>query len=171
MPEGYQERWLTYVELGELLRCTPTAARMHAKRRGWPRRSPNMIGDRARVLVPNDLSVQPRATADRRAFVAPMISEPNGEDQARTPNSSAISSAIEALREQLSIANRRIDELIEDRRRDAEARGAERIRIDRLLTELADARAAERISADSAAALRHELDLLRARPWWRRWFR
>jgi hypothetical protein len=44
-------------------------------------------------------------------------------------------------------------------------------RIDELLTDLADARAAERISADAATALRHELDLRRVRPgWWRRWF-
>jgi hypothetical protein len=47
MPEADQERWLTYVELGRLLGISPTAARMHAKRRGWARRSPNMIGDRA----------------------------------------------------------------------------------------------------------------------------
>jgi hypothetical protein len=48
----------------------------------------------------------------------------------------------------------------------------ERKRVDELRTALADAVAAERISAESAAALRHQLDLLRARrPWWRRWFR
>jgi len=47
---------------------------------------------------------------------------------------------------------------------------AERARVDQLLTDLADACAAERISADAAAALRHQLDLLLARrPWWRRW--
>jgi vacuolar-type H+-ATPase subunit E/Vma4 len=44
-------------------------------------------------------------------------------------------------------------------------------RIDQLFAELTDARAAERISAESAAGLRHQLDLLRARqPWWRRRF-
>ena len=37
------------------------------------------------------------------------------------------------------------------------------------ITVLSEALAAERISADAAAALRH--DLLRARPWWRRWFK
>ena len=40
----------------------------------------------------------------------------------------------------------------------------------RLVTDLADARAAAQINA-TAAALRHELDTLRARyPWRRRWF-
>ena len=55
MTGSTNERWLTYVEVGELLGCTLTAARMHAKRRGWPRHSPNMIGDRSRVLVPDDV--------------------------------------------------------------------------------------------------------------------
>jgi hypothetical protein len=49
--------------------------------------------------------------------------------------------AIEALREQLAIANRRIDELMEERKQDAE----ERRRLMALLTD--------------------------RRPWWRRWFR
>ena len=49
--------------------------------------------------------------------------------------------AIEALREQLAIANRRIDELMEERKRDAE----ERRRLMALLTD--------------------------RRPRWRRWFR
>ena len=55
MTGSTNERWLTYVEVGELLGCTLTAARMHAQRRGWPRHSPNMIGDRSRVLVPDDV--------------------------------------------------------------------------------------------------------------------
>jgi len=45
------------------------------------------------------------------------------------------------------------------------------VRVDQLLADLSDARSAERISADSAAALRQQLDLLRARPWRRRWLR
>src|SRR5215469_9818668 len=49
---------------------------------------------------------------------------------------------------------------------------AERARVDQLLTDLADAGAAERISADAAAAFRHQLVFLLARrPWWRGWFR
>src|SRR5262249_36777949 len=47
--------------LAEVLRCTPNAARMHAVRRGWPRSSPNRIGDSARVLVPEEAVVQARA--------------------------------------------------------------------------------------------------------------
>jgi len=107
-----------------------------------------------------------------------------------------LENAIEALREQLTkaaqreeaehqrtdhqleLANRslfaeraRTDELqaalTEDRRRVEDGRK----RIDDLHTALADAVAAERIAAGEASALRHQLDLLRARPWWRRWFR
>jgi hypothetical protein len=68
MPEPEHERWLTYAELGKLLGITPPAARMHAKRRGWPRRSPNAIGARATVLLPADAVVHPRATAVQRTF-------------------------------------------------------------------------------------------------------
>lgn len=62
-----------------------------------------------------------------------------------------LSQAAEMLREDLGIANRRIDEL---------------------LAALADARTAAMISGYEAAALRTRLELLTGqRPWWRRWFR
>jgi hypothetical protein len=63
-------------------------------------------------------------------------------------------SAIAALRQQLEVANSRADR-------------AER-RVDELHT---DAVTAERIAAGEAAALRALVTGLRARPWWRRWFR
>jgi hypothetical protein len=156
VPEADQDRWLTYVELGQLLGISSTAARMHAaRRRSWPRRPPNMIGDHTRVLVPDDAGSVPRRTmhttdGDQRTA--------NGFDRdAGTANSAAVSAAITALREQLAAVNATL--------------AAERARVDDLLADLADARSAERISADAAAALRHEIELLRARPWWRRWFR
>jgi hypothetical protein len=63
-----------------------------------------------------------------------------------------LSQAVEFLREDVGIANRRIDEL---------------------LAALADARTAAMISSNEAAALRTQLALLTGprRPWWRRWFR
>jgi len=62
-----------------------------------------------------------------------------------------LSQAVEFLREDLGIANRRVDEL---------------------LVALADARTAAMISSNEAAALRAQLALLTGRrPWWRRWFR
>jgi hypothetical protein len=78
MPEGDQEHWLSYRELGTLLGCTANAARMHAVRRGWPRRAPNRIGDCARVLVPVDIVVRPCMTHDAEQFVT----QPNGYEQA-----------------------------------------------------------------------------------------
>jgi hypothetical protein len=138
MLENDEDRWLTYVEVGRLLGISPAAARMHAKRRGWQRRSPNAIGAHAMVLVPADVAVRPRAAAEQRTFTARMEHEPNGHDQA---NGQAIRAAIAALVDQLAIANRRIDELTEERRRDAEERR-------RLIAVLTD-----------------------RRPWWRRWFR
>jgi hypothetical protein len=64
MPDVEHDRWLTYVEVGRLLGISPAAARMHVKRRGWERRSPNAIGAHAMVLVPDDVDVQPRAPAE-----------------------------------------------------------------------------------------------------------
>jgi hypothetical protein len=148
--ESDQNRWLTYAEVGRLLGISPSAARMHAKRRGWQRRSPNAIGAHAMVLVPDHVAVQPRAVAEQRTFVAHMVNEPNGVDQA---NVQAISAAIEALREQLTIANERAER--------AELRAeADRARIDELQAALAEER-------------RRVIEILTGRRsgWRRRWFR
>ena len=82
------------------------------------------------------------------------------------------------LGEQLEVANtslvaerQRVDALqvvlTEERRRVEDGRK----RIDELHVDLADAVTAERIAAGEAAALRAILEGLRARSWWRRWFR
>ena len=85
-----------------------------------------------------------------------------------------LSQAVEMLREDVGHerdradqAEQKIDELTEDRRRDAEERR-------QLLTDLADARTAAMITGCEAAALRSRIAILtdqRARPWWRKWFR
>jgi hypothetical protein len=69
MLNGDQERWLSYRELGAVLGCTANAARMHAVRRGWPRRAPNRVGDYARVLVPAEVFVQHSVTHDAAQFI------------------------------------------------------------------------------------------------------
>jgi predicted nucleic acid-binding protein len=86
-----------------------------------------MIGERSRVLVPDDVVVQSRATHVRRVFDTQVIGEANGQDQVNTANAEAFCSAITAL---------------------SDALAAERARVEQLLRDLADARAAERISAD-----------------------
>src|SRR5215831_17758075 len=109
MPENPAEHWLTYRALGAGLRCTPNTARMHAHRRGWRRRAPNRVGDPARVLVPEGVVVQDRASH----VAAQCDAQPNGAEQAHVhPHDLAHMRATEALREQLAIANRRIDELL-----------------------------------------------------------
>jgi len=83
-----------------------------------------------------------------------------------------LSQAVEMLREDVGHerdradqAEQKIDELTEDRRRDAEERR-------QLLTDLADARTAAMITGCEAAALRSRIEILTdRRPWWRRWFR
>jgi chromosome segregation ATPase len=82
-----------------------------------------------------------------------------------TPTTEPLARAVEVLdaqleheRDRANRSERRVDEL--------------QRRVDGLHTELADARTAAMISGSEAAALRHQLDLLRVRRrWWRRWFR
>jgi hypothetical protein len=180
MAEGDGDRWLTYSEIGELLGITANAARNHARRRGWQRRSPNAIGAHARVLVPDNVAVQPRAAHDRPDAThdrpdathtdAPMSVDPNGHDAANEQGYvealcaaiTALSATVTAERDRATCAEQRFEAL---------SAHAEQ-RFEELLAALADARAAERIAADSAAGLRHQLDLLHARrTWWRRLFR
>jgi hypothetical protein len=156
------EEWLTYLELGERLGITASAARMHARRRGWQRRAPNAIGGQAHVLVPEIVDVHPRATAVQRTHDVQMSAEANGLNGADRANNDqvheALCAAVAAFSDALAAERERV------------SRGEQRI--EQLFAELTDARAAERISAESAAGLRHQLDLIRARrPWWRRWFR
>jgi len=154
MREPDQERWLTYAEAAALLGISTEAARMLARRHGWPRRSPNAYGGRARVLLHDDMArdrERPASTGGR------MTGQPDGHDRANEELVRVFDRAVCALQQQLDRADQQIDGLHAD--------------LASLRVELSDARAAERISADSAAALRHELEMLRVRPWWRRWFR
>jgi hypothetical protein len=152
MSESEGERWLTYVEAGRLLGISPGAARMYAKRHGWPHRTPNMFGDRARVLVPAEASVQPRPAAypEPITHVQPEV---NNRDQV---NAEAFTIAITALHQQLERERDRVDRaerlLDEVRHQNDELREA-----------LADAVAAERIAAGQAAALRSADDARRSR--------
>ena len=93
MSDGAAERWLTYAELASLLGRTPNAARMHAVRRRWPRRAPNMVGSPARVLVPEAALVPACATHTPARFDA----QPNGAER---PHDLVHVRAIEVLSEQ-----------------------------------------------------------------------
>jgi hypothetical protein len=149
--------WLTYAEAGERLGISAAAARQLSRRRGWQRRTPNAYGVPAQILVPEEALEQPtqgNADGDR-----------TGHDE-RDTSAAAFTLLARQLEREQGRADR-AERLLEDERRRVEA-GHQRI--DELQTALADAVAAERIAAGEAAALRHELDFLRARPWWRRWF-
>jgi hypothetical protein len=64
----------------------------------------------------------------------------------------ASENAVDGLRDQLAVANRRVDE--------------ERQRVEEERTPVADAQAAERIARDEAAGLRTRLDKVMARGLW-----
>ena len=58
------ERWMTYAEAGRSLGISAEAARQLAKRRGWPRQTPNEHNAYARVLVPLDTTVRSHPASD-----------------------------------------------------------------------------------------------------------
>ena len=86
-----------------------------------------------------------------------------------------LSAAVEMLREDVGHERDRAEHAerqLETERQDAGKRIDElQRRIDGLYADLADAFTATMITGCEAAALRAENALLKARPWWRRWFR
>lgn len=145
MSESEGERWLTYAEVGNLLGVSAAAARMLAKRRGWPRRTPNAFGDRARVLVPHDIDVRSRSASYAEHTSHAISSDQegaNGHDQVIVR---VFEQAIAALQEQLAIANSR--------------------------AERAEQRVDELQAAFTEERRRFIEHLIERKPWWRRWFR
>ena len=116
MTKTEEGRWLTYEELAQKLGSSVPAARIMAVRRKFPRRTPNAYGERARVLVPENLEISRRRTGHVGATVRDTVSAnhpaPNGHDLGH------VAQAIEALREQLRITNDRADRA--EQRGDAE---------------------------------------------------
>ena len=155
-------RWLTYREAAaELGLSSPEAVRSLARRRGWSRRSPNAIGDPARVFLPTGAdrrSLPAQTAATTGADRPPTIERPSSDSPETVPidqtDDRTVVLAVEVkllrdriadkdthladLRQRLDVADRRIDEL-------QAALSMERRRVIELLT------------GDR-------------RPWWRRWF-
>ena len=113
MPNGVEGRWLSYAELGELLGCTPNAARMHAVRRKWPRRASNKIGEPAHVLVPPGAVVRTSAMHTGEQFVAPVRRTASDEHSSAIR---ALEGAIDGLRDQLVDMRQRLDRAEAERR-------------------------------------------------------
>jgi hypothetical protein len=195
---GDGARRMTYAELAAVRGISPLSAERLVRRRHWPRQTGN--DGVVRVLVPLTEARNtggthrvaspghpPRTGPDIRGVIREVIREiagaapPDVRDDIREDDREtvrALERAIEALREQLSIANELTantghqleikQQLVEDGRKRIDELQQ---RVDELHTALADAVTAERIAAGEAAALRTIVTGLRARPWWRRWFR
>ena len=169
-----QGRWLTYAEAGQLLGISAEAVRQLARRRGWLRRTPNAYGVQTTVLVPEDAFVRPRTGLDvvhpgdvrGTPELPPYGVVRPGESSVRAYEAADMLRVIREtvdglaapLREQLERergradrAERRVDEL-------QAALAEERLRIDNLHAELADARTATMIAGSEAAALRAQSD-------------
>jgi hypothetical protein len=154
MPDdGDHGRWLSYQELGEVLGCTANAARMHAVRRNWPRRSPNRVGDCARVLVPDEVVVQPRVTHDSARYDAPSDAHSNSDDP---PHVRATNDAHEVLRMVRETVETLITPLREQLDRERERGDRERDRADQ----------AERRVAELLAEQRAQRETQQRRRWW-----
>jgi hypothetical protein len=107
-------------------RCSesqPTTVRMYARRHGWPHRTPNMYGDRARVLVPDDVDVRPRPAlfGERSGHATSRDqADSNGRDQANVQvfgsAISALSEALTAERERVTRAEQQTDQLADANR-------------------------------------------------------
>jgi hypothetical protein len=150
-------RWLTYAEAAALLGCKAEAVRQRARRQKWPKRTPNMYGLPAQVLVPDHAAVRPRPA------LYPVLSgsdrgtpedHGNGLGQADEPLVRAFDRAVATLRDQLEHERARGD-------------GAEH-QVEALRHALDDAKTGERISAATAAAL---LSIEDDRRGWRLWRR
>lgn len=130
--------WMTYAELGRRLGISPAAARQLSRRRKWERRTPNAYGQQAQILVPED--------------TLNSVLEGN-VDGGRTTNGEEYDVRA-SLKAAFVLLGRQLER--EQARADAAERqlNADRERIEQLTTEVADARAAGRISANATAALR-----------------
>jgi hypothetical protein len=105
MLDPHAEHWLTYAQVGELLGISSSAARMVARRQGWPRRSANAVGAFTLVLVPDAVVVQRCAAGERRTLEpdqrthdAPAVA-PNGDDRDEPATSAANEPATSAANE------------------------------------------------------------------------
>jgi hypothetical protein len=163
---GDGARRMTYAELAQARGISRASAKRLAQRHHWGRQAGNDGVTRATVplaflenpavpkakAVTRDNEVMSPATGatarvTRVDITSDVVDDITGDD---APVTEPLGRAVEVLRNQLDVANRRIDELHQM---------------------LADARTAAMISGCEAAALRAENALLKAHPWWRRWFR
>jgi hypothetical protein len=155
--------WLTYAEAGQALGISAEAARQLAKRRGWPRRTPNEHNAPAKVCVPKAAKTRqrPASNGGQTPNERGMINGADRPDEAASvradePVVRAVMTALALCREQIERERNRVD-------RAERLLDEERERIGQLTTDLADAVGGERIASGEAAALRAELD--RRREW------
>ena len=177
---GDGARRMTYAELAAVRGISPASAVRLVRRKHWPRQTGN--DGIVRVLVPVTEAPKARQAAPldvpgdkacpgadmSRVTSAPDLLSPGqypGQSSPDVPGTiRAFESAVEELRATIADLRQRLDH-------ECQRADQAQSRINELHTALADAVGAERIAAADASALRVIVDGLRARPWWRRWFR
>ena len=174
---GDGARRMTYAELAESRRISVSSAERLVRRRHWRRQVGN--DGVVRILVPLDDARDRRQHADSDKGLSVRTSPEDIRTSGDVRGTiRTLEPAVRTLGEQLEAAN---SSLLSERRRAEQAEHRvdelqalltqERRQIDRLHIDLADAVTAEQIAAGEASALRAIVTALRARPWWRRWFR
>ena len=192
---GDGARRMTYAELAAVRGISVTSARRLVLRHRWPRQIGN--DGIVRVTVPltalikadpseghdattdatTESAKRPEAVGFRDAVTSAPLSHPTDHptvsaDPASDPMTVTLTRALDALREQMALANERADraeQLLADERR----------HVEELRAMLANAMAAERMLADKDATITHlrrQIEnlmklLIDRQPWWKRWFR
>jgi hypothetical protein len=151
LPDGHcggwplDETWLTYREAAERLGISVEAVRALARRKGWSRRSPNRIGDAARILLPSDIDQRARpgvsdsVTDGDRALVNghPTVAI-RGDHPGDRPGDHPLVVEIVGLRDRIADlleAQRRNDDVVADLRRRLDAEAEERRRLTAILAD------------------------------------
>jgi len=158
--EQEEGHWLTSAQAGQRLGISPEAVRQLARRRGWPRRTPNAYGGLATVLVPGGAAVRVRTGMD----AVQSGHERGTTGQSVTGHVRADKSGVRAFEaaDMIRLIRETMEGLVTPLR---EQLDRERVRADRaesllgeLQAALTDAVGAERIAAGEAAGLRTEVE-------------
>ena len=184
--------WMTYQDLAEFLGMKTESARRRAQREDWPRQLGN--DGRTRVAVPGDVIAgegssrvtdagddHPSETAALRELAGALRAQITKlEAQAERERQDHLAQLVKAE----AAAERARTDYLAERERLAEAqtamtaaREAWEARLDGLAADLAEARQARLVEAETNARrevelqrMQAEMERLRVRPWWRRMF-
>jgi hypothetical protein len=159
MPDSDEGHWVTYAEAGQMLGISSEAARQMARRRKWPRRTPNEYGALAQVLMPPDavpVRERPASNGVHDDANGVQIEAERGTGEAQPPAGERPYATPDILR----TVQETVEVLLSPIREQLDRSQCEVVA---LRSELAEARIAERVSTSLAEASGREAVDLRRR--------